>query len=488
MTRIKWMLIPLLLSFAVNNGLSQNLEEFEKNVTEFTLENGLTFIVIKRDVAPVVSFMTFVNVGSANEPVGQTGIAHIFEHMAFKGTSFLGTKNWEEEKPVIEAVDKAYQKWLSEKIKTEPDEDKLQELWDEFQKLEEEAKQYVVNNEFSTLLDQEGAVGMNAFTSADATGYFYSLPSNKVELWFSLESDRFLDPVFREFYVEKDVIFEERRERTDSSPLGRLIEEFLSVAFSAHPYKNPVIGWPSDITATTMENTQEFYERFYVPSNITIAIAGDVNPEEIRKMAGTYFDRMPAGEPAPKLSVREPQQRGERRFVIEEESQPIFLKGYKTVSSDHPDSKALQLTASILYQGRTSRLYRRMVTDEKLALAVSGVSGFPGDKYPGIFLLYAFPNQDVGLDEIENVINEEIEKIKNGEVELHELDRVRTQARAGLVRGLANNTGLTFRFAQTHAVTGDWRNVFRDIDRLSEVTLDDIQRVAQTYFQRKIVL
>lgn len=485
MKKLFTLCISVLFLYPIQYGSAQSLETFEKNVTEFTLDNGLTFIIIERDVAPVVSFMTYVNVGSANEPVGQTGIAHIFEHMAFKGTSYLGTTNYEEEKTLIESVDEAYRAWLLEKTKTSPDEEKLAALWESFQQLEEQAKEYVVNNEFSTILDQEGAVGMNAFTSADATGYFYSLPSNKAELWFTLESDRFLDPVFREFYVEKDVIYEERRMRTDSSPFGRLIEEFLSVAFSAHPYKNPVIGWPSDITATTIKETKEFYERFYVPSNITIAIAGDVDPAEMRRLAELYFNRMPAGEPAPMLTVNEPPQRGERRFIIEEDSQPILLKGYKTVANDHPDSKALQLTASILFQGRTSRLYKRMVTDEKMALAVSGINGFPGDRYPGLFLLYAFPNQGISLDDIEEVFEEEIEKIKNGEVEQHELDRVRTQQRASLVRSLANNTGLTFNFAATHATTGDWRNVFRDIDKLSEITLDDIQRVANTYFTKE---
>ena len=485
MKKLLMLAFSILLLPAVQNGNSQSLETFEKNVTEFTLDNGLTFIIIERDVAPVVSFMTYVNVGSANEPVGQTGIAHIFEHMAFKGTSYLGTTDYEQEKVLIEAVDDAYREWLREKTRTIPDEEKLDTLWAEFLRLEEEAKKFVVNNEFSTILDQEGAVGMNAFTSADATGYFYSLPSNKVELWFSLESDRFLDPVFREFYVEKDVIYEERRMRTDSSPFGRLIEEFLSVAFSAHTYKNPVIGWPSDITATTIKETREFYERFYVPSNITIAIAGDVDPAEMKRLAELYFNRMPEGEPAPILTVSEPPQRAERRFIIEEESQPIFMKGYKTVASDHPDSKALQLTASILFQGRTSRLFKRMVTEEKLALAVSGFNGFPGSKYPGLFLLYAFPNQGVALDEIESVFEEEIEKLKNGEVEQNELDRVRTQVRASLVRSLANNTGLTFNFAGTHAITGDWRNVFRDIDKLSEITLEDIQRVANTYFYKE---
>ncbi len=478
--------IFLLFLFLISSvSWAQNLEAFEERVTEFTLENGLHFIIVERDIAPVASFMTFVNVGSANEPVNHTGIAHIFEHMVFKGSKTIGTTDWESEKEAIEKMDKVYRAWLEEKYNPNPDQEKLDRLWEEFENYQEQASQYVINNEFSQIVEREGGVGLNAFTSADGTGYFYSLPQNKAELWFSLESDRFKNPVFREFYREKEVIFEERRMRTDSSPVGRLVEEFISVAYSAHPYRNPIIGWPSDITATTIQDTREFFETYYAPSSFTIAIAGDVDPDRMKELAETYFADLPAGEPAPKVKTIEPEQRGERRFVIEDDSQPFFLAGYHTVNQMHPDWAPLQLLGSIISDGRTSRLYRRLVQDEQLALDVAAFNGFPGTKYSSMFLTLAVPNRGVPLEDIENTINEEIQKVKAGEISREELDRAITNARADLVRSLNSNMGLALRLAETHAQQGDWRRIFTFLDDLQEVTLEDLERVANTYLVKQ---
>ena len=279
------LLLMLGFLFSFSGVQAQYLEEFEEKVTEFTLDNGLHFIIIERHDAPVASFYTHVNVGGANEPVGNTGIAHIFEHMAFKGTHYIGTTNWEEEKVAIDNMDQAYQNWLRESYKTDPDSALMEQYWDEFQKYQEESKQYVVNNEFSQIIQQNGGTGLNASTGADFTNYFYSLPSNRAELWFNLEADRFKNPTYREFYVEKEVVREERNMRTESNPIGRLIEEFLAVAYTAHPYGRPVVGWNSDITATTIADAKDFYEKFYVPSNITIGIAGDVDPDQMKEVA-----------------------------------------------------------------------------------------------------------------------------------------------------------------------------------------------------------
>ncbi|MDX1639155.1 MAG: pitrilysin family protein [Balneolaceae bacterium] len=462
----------------------QSLEDFEEKVTEFTLDNGLTFLIIERPIAPVASFVTYVDVGGANEPVGHTGIAHIFEHMAFKGTHYIGTTNWEKEKVALRKVDRAYQRWLDEKYSADPDSTRLSRLWDTFKQHQEEAKQYVVNNEFSQIIERNGGTGLNAGTGYDQTVYFYSLPENRTELWFSLESDRFKNPVFREFYVEKEVVREERRMRTESSPIGRLVEEYLSVAYTAHPYGRPVVGWDSDITATTMEDAREFYNTYYVPNNITIAIAGDVNPDEIRELANTYFGDLQKGPEPPPVYTEEPEQRGERRFEIIEQNQPILLLGYHTVSQEHPDFEALQLLGSVISEGRTSRLYKRMVEEEQTALQVSAFNGFPGTKYETMFLTLAVPNRDISLDTLETTIYEEIEKIKNGEITQEELDRAKTNARAGLIRSLDSNSGLARSFAAAEAQQGDWRKVFTDLDDLEAVTLDDLQRVAKTYLTK----
>lgn len=487
MTKIKSriLLLALLFAFCGTEVKAQSLEAFEERVTEFTLDNGLHFIIIHRDVAPVASFVTHVNVGAVDEPVGQTGITHIFEHMAFKGSQTIGTTNFEEEYPIIMAMDQAYQAWHRESISINPDQEKLEELWAEFERLQEKSQEFVINNEFSEIIDREGAVGMNAFVSSDETGFFYSLPQNKAELWFWMESDRFTNPVMREFYVEKDVIWEERRDRTDNNPIGRLIEEFNSIAFSAHPYKNPPIGWPSDIDAVNIEDTIAFFETFYVPQNLAIAIAGDVDPAEMRRLAEKYFGHWPARPDSPVVTVVEPQQRGERRFEIVDQSQPILMIGYRSVAQHHEDFQALSMLASILFNGRTSRMFRSLVVEEQLALQVQGFNGFPGTKYPGLFLVLGFPNQGVDLDELENRIYEEIERIKNDGITQEELDRVVTQSRANTVRGLRSNMNLALSFATAQNQRGDWRTIFTDLDALSDITTDDIQRVAQQYLVRQ---
>ncbi len=478
LTFIMAMLLPLA---GPAQAQEQLLNDFEEKVTKFTLDNGFKFLVIERHRAPVVSMVSFVNVGGANEPVGQTGIAHIFEHMAFKGTPEIGTTNWEEEKELLEKTDKAYRAWLAEKYSPQVDSAKLASLWGEFQALQEEAGQYVVNNEFSQIIERNGGTGLNAGTSYDQTVYFYSLPENRLELWFSLESARFENPVFREFYKEKNVVREERRMRTESTPVGRLIEEFLAVAYTAHPYGRPVVGWQSDIIATTMQDAREFYETYYVPNNITFAIAGDVNPDQVKEWAEAYFGDVPSAPAPPPVYTKEPEQRGARKLTLIGNSQPVFLMGYHTVAQDHPDAEALQLLASMLSGGRTSILYKKMVEGEQTALQVVAFNGFPGTKYESMFLTLAIPNRGVSLDTIRTSILEEIEKIKSGQIPAEALERSRTQARANLIRSLDSNQGLALAFAGAEAQQGDWRAVFTKIEDLQEVTVQDIQRVANEY-------
>jgi len=482
--KLVWGLLCAVLLYLPASVVSQNLETFEENVTEFTLDNGLHFIIVERNVAPVAHFFTLVDVGSANEPVGKTGIAHIYEHMVFKGSKTIGTTNYEEEVTYINQMDDAYRAWLREYNNFEPDEEKLDELWADFQELQNKAGEYVVNNEFTQIIEREGASGVNAFASTDATGYFYSLSQNKAELWFMLEADRFINPVMREFYVEKEVIYEERRQRTDSNPFGRLLEEFASTEYSAHPYKNPVVGWPSDIRNTTIADTWAYHEKFYAPSSFTITIVGDVDPDEMKRLAEKYFSPMEYSDPAPELLVEEPEQRGERRFVIEEQSQPIYMEGYHTVNNQHPDYQALNLLSGILTTGRTSRLYRKMVVEDQTALQVGAQNGYPGSKYQGMFITFVIPNQGVDMEAVEQTLRDEFQKIIDEGVTEEELERVRTNARASLVRSLTSNPGVARTLAFAHVNGGDWRTAFTDLERLNDVSVEDIQRVAQNYIKK----
>lgn len=487
--RIKHFGIFCLIGFmALTTQIShaQNLKEFEEKVTEFTLDNGLHFIIIERHDAPVVSFYTQVKVGGIDEPIGNTGIAHIFEHLAFKGDHYVGTTNWEAEKKVIDKMDEVYKAWLFESYEANPDTVFMAEKWAEFQELQEEAKTFVKNNEFSQIVDRNGGTGMNASTRWDFTDYFYSLPSNKVELWFALEAGRFMQPTYREFYVEKEVVREERRMRTDSNPFGRLVEEFMATAFAAHPYGRPIVGWNSDITASTIEDAHEFYEKYYVPSNITFGIAGDVDPDQMKEFAEDYFgDMRGKGKIAPPVTTIEPEQRGERRVVLEGNSQPLMMIGYHTVSSTHPDYEPLILLGRVLSSGRTSTLYKKLVEEEQSVLQIQNFEGIPGTRYPGLFLSLVVPNAGVDLDSLEQSIYTEFDAVKEGAIEQEQLDRVRTNLRASIIRSLANNAGLASYFVTTHVEQGSWKDVFNQLDRYEAVTLEDLQRVANTYLNKK---
>lgn len=479
--------VALLLLISSRAGYSQELiEQFESKVTEFTLDNGLDFIVIERHEAPVVSFFTYADVGSVNEVKGITGLAHVFEHMAFKGTTTIGTKDLQAELAALEREDDVYDRLRQERQKGAlADTALIARLQAEFDAAVKEAQELVQSNEFDEIVSRAGAVGLNASTSSDATQYYYSLPSNKAELWFALEADRFSNPVLREFYVERDVVMEERRMRTESNPFGRLLEEFLSTAFKAHPYGEPVVGHMSDLQTLTRAEAESFFKSFYGPQNLTIAIAGDVDPAEIRELAEKYFSSIPAGIKPEAVETVEPPQIAERRVILLEATQPILMMGWHRGSIHDPDDVVYDVLGDILYNGRTSRLYRRMVEQDQLVLEVDGLAGFPGSKYPTLFLIYAIPNQGRSPEEAEQTIYEVLEDIKTSGVTQEELERAQVRLRASMIRQLGSNTGLASSFAFFETVTGDWRNQFHQLDRLDSVTVDDVQRVAVSTFEQR---
>lgn len=461
----------------------QDLASFEQRVTQHTLKNGWTFIIVERPVAPVFAFMTRVNVGSAQESTGQTGLAHMFEHMAFKGTPRLGTTNYEAEKNALVALEEAYQAYQTEMFAPGSAPETVNRLYKVFKERQQEASQYVVKNEFGDIIEQEGGVALNAFTGADVTGYFYALPANKVELFAYLESERFLQPVFREFYEERDVVMEERRMRTESQPFGRLLEQFAATAFVAHSYRNPVIGHASDIQSYTMTDAKQFYEIHYVPANMVTAIVGDVKAENVVPILEKYFSRIPSGSPPPPLRTVEPPSIAEKIVILQDPSQPLYVEGYHKPPVTHPDQPVYDAIDDILTNGRTSRLYRALIRDKRIAVSVGAYGEYPGDKYPHVWMAYAVPARGVGNQTVQQALREEFERLKTQDVSDDELARFRTRAKAGLVRALDNNLGLAMHLTDYHMLFGDWRELFRSIERLDQVTKEDIRRVANTMFQ-----
>lgn len=453
------------------------LQRVIDQLTEFRLDNGMKFIVLERHQAPVVSFLTYADVGGANEPDGKTGIAHFLEHLAFKGTQRIGTRDYQAEKPLLDRLDQ-----LAEQIAAAKDPAEVARLQAQFERVEAEAAELVKQNELGQIVEQAGGVGLNANTSTDATRYFYSFPANKLELWMSLESERFLEPVFREFYKEKDVILEERRLRVDNSPIGTMVEALLDEAFKVHPYQRPVIGYEQDIRNLTREDVQQFFTTHYVPRNLTMAVVGDVNPQQVKQLAQVYFGRFPAQPAPPALKIEEPRQTQTREVALQLPAQPWYLEAYHRPGINHPDHVVYEIIGRLLSDGRTSRLYKSLVEQQQLALTAQGFSGFPGDKYPNLILFYALTAPNHTLEQVQGALRQEISKLQTTLVSAPELERVKTQARAGLLRSLDSNAGMAELLLEYEVKTGSWRNLFRELEQIVAVVPADIQRVAKTTF------
>jgi predicted Zn-dependent peptidase len=460
----------------------QNLGSFEKTVTEHRLANGMTFLIVERHEVPVVSFHLYADVGSVDEEVGETGMAHMFEHMAFKGTPDIGTRDYPREKEALARVDEAYKRLREARLEPIPDPARIEDLEKAFRAAEAEAGEYARSDELTRVMEQEGGAGLNASTSNDATRYYLSLPSNKAELWFSLESARFLTPVLREFYKERDVVMEERRMRVESQPVGKLVSNMLSLAYRAHPYGREGIGWRSDLEKLTRWDAEEFFLKHYVPETLTAVVVGDVDPKQAIAWAEAYFGRLPKRERAAPVLTEEPAQEGPRSTTIYAQSQPVLLIGYHKPSALHPDDAVFDAVQDVLSGGRTSRIYRSLVQEKRISAGAGGFPGFPGNKYPNLFLFFSFPAPGHGNDENEKAMLAEIEKLKTELVTEEELSRVKARARAELVDGLDSNAGLASQLAAYQVLTSDWRNLFRRLEAIDRVSREDIQRVAKDYF------
>lgn len=462
---------------------AQDLSSFEKRITTKVLPNGLTLIVCERPEAPVFSYFTIVDAGDANDPGGQSGIAHMFEHLAFKGTKDIGTTNYAAEKVALDKVEQTYAAYDTEyRKRVGRDEAKLKQLHTAFEQAQAEAQKYVVPNQFTELAEANGATGLNAETGLDDTQYYWSMPSNRLELWAYMESDRIGNPVPREFYKERDVVMEERRMRTESSPIGRMVEQFLATAYVAHPYHRPGVGWASELNQITATEAYAFHQKYYVPANITIAVVGDVKAAEVMPVLEKYFGPIPAGPKPEEMTTIEPPQMAEKSVIIKGQEQPLYLEGYHRPDYRDPDDAVYDAIQDIFSNGRTSRLYRSLVRDQQIAAQAEGFSGFPGNKYPGLFAFFVVPNPDHTPEEMRTAIHKEIDKLKTADVNDDELAMFKTRARADLLRGLGDNQGLAEQLATYQLRYGDWRELFNQLKRIDAVTKADIRRVANKTF------
>jgi predicted Zn-dependent peptidase len=481
-------LLLLWLGLATGNLYGFDFSAIEGKISDFTLDNGMKFIVMKDHSAPVVSFVILADVGSVDDPKQYTGLAHYCEHMAFKGTDEIGTKDYKKEKKTLEKLDAIYLEMRAEEKKgVLADSARLAELKETFEAAQEEAEKYVEVNEFGQIVETEGGINLNAGTSYDYTMYVYSFPSNKLELWFALESSRFSKPVLRQFYKEMGPIKEERRMGLESSPVGRLIEEFFAAAFVAHPYGIEIIGHMSDIHNMNPEAAMEFYSKYYVASNLIAAIVGDVDPEQIRELAEKYFGKLPRVPEPERIATVEPEQNAERRVVVFDKSQPFLVMGYHRPAITDSDDPVFDAIADYLGRGRTSLLYKKLVKEKKMAATTAAFAAIPGGKYPTLFGVFVIPSKDVTAEECEIEVLAEIERLKSEPIPEEELTKIKARAKASLVNNLANRSGfngMPTQLAVYENSYGDWRKLFTSLDEINAITADDIQRVAKEYLTR----
>lgn len=463
-------------------------------VIEHKLANGMTVLMVERHQAPIVSINMTFGVGGVNEQVGLTGLAHLYEHMAFKGTRTVGTRDYEREQAVLDELtmvgteldrrerDEAARAQMEGKPYTASQE--VQQLQRRFKELQEKAGEFVVGNEMALLYQRHGGVGLNASTGKDITRYVISLPANRLPLWAALESDRMAHPVLREFYKERGVVMEERRLRTDDSPNGLLYETFTSTAFQAHQYGVPTIGWGSDIMALTPAATEAFFKTYYGPNNATVAIVGDIQPKEVIALIEQTFGKIPAAPPIPALVTEEPPQRGERRVEIEFDAEPALAIGFHKPTIGHPDDFVFDVIDEVLTEGVTSRLYSALVRDKRLAASVLSDTNYPGVRAPNLFVIAATPLAPHTAAEVESAIYEELERLKTEPISAKEFERVLNGLDADLVRSLRSNSGLASQLAFYQTVAGTWRYVLNARARIAAVTPADVQRVASQYLTK----
>jgi predicted Zn-dependent peptidase len=457
-------------------------QALEGKVSRITLDNGMRFLLVKRGVAPVFAANLRFKVGSADDPGGETGLAHLFEHLAFKGTSTIGTRDAKKEAGILDATDRAVMDLLGELERGErADAARLKSLREELASLQKSLQEITVKDELSQILTGNGATGLNASTSTDLTSYVVALPSNRLELWCALESARLRDPVLREFYSERDVVMEERRMRIDNQPQGMLYEQLLLTAFQAHPYRAPTVGFPSDLEHLTRPAAMEFRRRHYLPNNAVGALVGDIDPAAAERLIKRYFGGIPSGPLASGPPTVEPAQNGERRVAVEFDAEPELMLAFHKNVWPSPDDPVFQVIDSLLTSGRTSRLFRRLVLETRVAADVYSLQA-PGDRYPNLFLIGAVPRAPHTPAEVETGILQEVHRLATEPVEERELQKIRNQVEASFLYPLRSNVGLASQLSYFEIVTGDWNNLAAYKKALMATTPARVQELARKTF------
>ncbi|MDH5718070.1 MAG: insulinase family protein [Spirochaetia bacterium] len=469
--------------------------KFSENIQKYTLKNGLRIILMKNGFTPTISAYLKVGIGSSNEPFDQAGTAHFLEHLLFKGTDILGTTNYEKEKYYLkqieidgERIDKL-NKILNDPLLTDEEiktiSKELETIKRRHKFIKKASQKFILSEEDSKAYSLAGEVGYNAYTSMDVTNYQIKLPKNRLELWAWIESRRFIKPVFREFYSERDVILEERKMRYDSKPNSLLYELFLKTAFGMSPYGKPVIGFKSNINRLKMSETMKFFEDNYIPSRMVIAIVGDIEFEPVYELLKKYFEKIPRKEEPEFPPIEFEKQLGKKTAVLTAENTPYLITGWHKPDINHADDIVFEVLEKLLTDGQTSRLTKRLVLDEKLASYVSAYNGNPGKKLANNFTIFTGPYLESSYDKIQEIIKDEIKKLADEGPTEKELEKIKNNVLADFIHSLASNSGLADSLTYYELLMNDYNKIFYFIENLQNVNKEDIQRIIKEYITEK---
>lgn len=460
--------------------------DLEDRVKKHVFDNGLTVISMERSITPTFAAYIHYKVGSVDEVSGSTGIAHLLEHMMFKGTTTFGTKDYKAEEKILNELEYNYERLKEMRMAGGEDEDNnaiISKIESEIKRLQQAEQSLIIKEELDKIYSENGAANFNAYTSNDNTTYLVELPSNRFELWAILESDRMRNLVLREFYSERDVVLEERRRRIEINASSTLYEQFISTAFLVHPYRNPVIGWMSDIANLSLKDTKRFLKTHYAPNNVVITIVGDIKTEKVIEIIKRYFgDISPQELPLSNIPI-ELEQQGERRIEIEWDAEPAIIIGYHKPSLPHPDDDVFDMIDGILSIGRSSRLFEKLVSNKKIAVSAN-TFGAPGARYPNLFCFSGVPRYPHTTQDVEQAFYEEIERLKNEPIFDRELQKVRNQIESQFLKDLRSNAGMAGKLSYFEGVASDWKYILKNKERIYKVTSEDIQRVAKKYLTK----
>lgn len=475
------LVLTLVASFVI--AIPVHSFDLEKKVRKHRLGNGLRVLVVERSVSPTVSVQIRHDAGAAYEMNGKTGTAHFLEHMMFKGTPSIGSKDFSTEAKLLEKVFAAGNALDAERRKGNlADAAVIMKLERELAEAQKKASIFSIRSEIDRIYTENGAMRHNAGTSQDMTGYYVSLPANRLELWARIESDRMKNPVFREFYSERKVVLEERRQSIESNPSRILTERFQAAAFTVHPYGRPVIGFSADIAHLTAETLRRFFDTYYAPNRTVIAVVGAVSAPEVFSLIEKYFGGISAStQPRPKV-IDEPVQESERRVHVTLHAHPEILIGFHKPALPSREDYVFDLIDAVLSEGRTSRFYRTMVERKGIAQSVDTISSFPGSRFPNMFVFHAKTRAPHTCRELEEAIYEEIELLKHVPIPASELTKVKNQLRMDFLRGLESNSGIAAKLSYYELIAGDYRYITRYMDVIETITPDELMLTAKKFF------